>query len=419
MQVTKEHWKRVFFTIYTGQAFSIIGSSAAQFAIIWYLTIRTDSALVLSIAAVAGFLPQALLGPFAGVWVDRLSRKAIMMGADSFVALCSGVLAAVCLFLEPPIWLVFLILFLRSIGSVFHGPAMMAAIPMIVPPEELTRAGGWGQFIQSGGLMAGPVIGAAMMSVFSLAGVMMVDVIGALMAVGTLCFISLPRLPKAEGKVQVLGDMKQGFRALRANRPLMAVTIPVLISTLAYVPMGSLYPLMVSQHFHGTAWHSSLVEFIFAGGMLLASLVVGVFGGMKRRFLMISLSLGMLGAASFLSGLLPATWFAGFVVLTAIMGMSGTLFNIPYMAYVQETIAPEVMGKVISLITSAMCLATPIGMFLAGPAAEAMGIDAWFGACGAFVVLTGVICYLVTRKYDREPLPSAAPEEKEMPESAE
>ncbi len=93
----KHHWLRSFVVIYIGQTFSIVGSAAVQFAILWYLTIKTGSANTLALASVAGLLPQALLGIFAGVWVDRMSRKKVMIYADLFVALASGILGVLLL----------------------------------------------------------------------------------------------------------------------------------------------------------------------------------------------------------------------------------------------------------------------------------------------------------------------------------
>ena len=102
-------------------------------ALIFYLTEKTGSALVLSLATFFGFLPQAVLGPFIGVWVDRWSRKAVMIGADLFIALAGVALAIIALNAQPPIWVVLGILFLRSVGSAFHSPAMSAVTPLIVP----------------------------------------------------------------------------------------------------------------------------------------------------------------------------------------------------------------------------------------------------------------------------------------------
>ena len=82
-----KNWKRPYFTILSGEAVSMVTSGILQMAIIFYLTEKTGSALVLSLATFFGFLPQAVLGPFIGVWVDRWSRKFVMIGADLFIAL--------------------------------------------------------------------------------------------------------------------------------------------------------------------------------------------------------------------------------------------------------------------------------------------------------------------------------------------
>ena len=93
----REHLK-TFFIIWAGQAFSVFGSAAAQFAIIWWLTVQTGSAAVLAAASIVGLLPQAVIGPFAGAWIDRLSRKTVMIAADFLVA------AASLAWLQPFCW---------------------------------------------------------------------------------------------------------------------------------------------------------------------------------------------------------------------------------------------------------------------------------------------------------------------------
>ena len=90
MQRNKNLWKKDYFTILIGQGFSLISSGILQMSIIFYLTAETGSAMVLSIATLIGFLPQALIGPFAGVFVDRHSRKKVMIGADLVIAAAGG-----------------------------------------------------------------------------------------------------------------------------------------------------------------------------------------------------------------------------------------------------------------------------------------------------------------------------------------
>ena len=398
-----KNWKKQFALIYAGQAFSLLGSAAVQFAVIWWLTIQTESAMTLAMASIVAFIPTMVLGPFAGVWIDRYNRRSVMIAADCLVALSSLILGIVFLVVEtPPIWFIYCILFVRGLGNTFHGPAMQATIPMLVPVEMLTKAGGWGSFVNSASAMLGPVLGAALMAFLPIASIMLVDILGAIFAVICLLFVAIPDIPQTGEKVQILSDMKQGLAAIRANKPLMAVLIPMLLVNVIFMPLGSLFPLLVRTHFLGGAWHNSIVEFVFAGGLLVSSVVMGVWGGMKNRFLMASLAIGILGFASLVSGALPAGAFWIFVLCCFFMGSTGTFINVPLMAYTQETIAPERMGKVFSLLMTGMTLAMPIGLLVAGPVSEIIGVDRWFFWSGVALVATGIICRTRTKPYDNE-----------------
>ncbi|MDL2318736.1 MFS transporter [Eubacteriales bacterium OttesenSCG-928-A19] len=399
------NWKKQFTMIYAGQAFSLLGSAAVQFAVIWWLTIRTESAITLTVASIISFLPNMLIGPFAGVLIDRYNRRAVMIAADGLVALSSVILGVAFLLTDTPsIGFIYMILFLRGLGNTFHTPAMQAAIPMLVPAEMLTKAGGWGNLISSLSTMLGPVLGAALMGLFPIAAIMLVDILGAVFAIVCLLFVMVPDIPQSDERPQLLSDMKQGLAAMRANRPLMAIFWPMMLMNILYMPLGSLFPLLVRTHFLGEAWHNSVVELIFSGGLLVSSALIGVWGGMRRRFLMASLAVGLLGATTLVSGLLPPTQtgFWIFAVCCFFMGSSGTFINVPTMSYTQETITPEMMGKVFSLMMTAMTLSMPIGLLVAGPVSEAVGVDKWFLWSGVALIATAVLCRLLTRRYDAQ-----------------
>ena len=143
------NWKKKFIIIWSGQLFSILSSSIAQFAIVLWISLETGSAEVLSFATIAALLPQVVLGPFAGVFVDRWSRKWTMILADSFVALCSSIIALLFYLDVIEIWQIYLLLMLRSVGSAFHAPAMKSSIPLLAPEKELTRIASINQTIQA------------------------------------------------------------------------------------------------------------------------------------------------------------------------------------------------------------------------------------------------------------------------------
>ncbi|MDL2310898.1 MFS transporter [Peptostreptococcaceae bacterium OttesenSCG-928-C18] len=399
----KENWKKQFLIIYLGQAFSLLGSAAVSFAVIWWLTIQTESAITLTVASIVSFLPNMLIGPFAGVWIDRYNRRTVMIVADGVVAISSVILGvAFVLMTTPPVWFIYLVLFLRGVGNTFHAPAMQAAIPTLVPNEMLTKVGGWGNLVTSISTMLGPVLGATLMGFISISAIMLVDIFGAIFAIVCLLFVKIPDISQTAEKPDFKLDFNQGIIAMRKNKPLMAAMLPLLLATIIYMPLGALFPLLVRIHFMGEAWHNSVVELMFSLGLMVSSLIMGVWGGMRRRFLMISLAIGLLGVTTFISGVLPKEGFWFFVLCCFLMGGSGTFYNVPLMAYIQESTPPEMMGKVFSLLMTVMTVATPIGLLVAGPVTEFAGVDKWFLWSGVAMVVTAILCRLMTFKYDEE-----------------
>lgn len=195
-------------------------------------------------------------------------------------------------------------------------------------------------------------------------------------------------------------DMKQGILTIKSNKALLRLSIPMLISTIIFVPLVTLLPLMVEGYFNGTAWHNGIVQTLFSSGMLIAAMIIGLTGGLKRQFLMIALSMGLLGLCSFISGFLPATWFWVFCIAVFIMGTTSMGFNIPFTAYIQRTVPSENLGKVISLVTSIMSFAAPVGMFITGPVSELLGVSNWMILAGILMVFVSLLCYLLTREFD-------------------
>ena len=176
------NWKKVFAIIWTGQFFSILTSSLVNFAIILWLTFETKSAETLAFATIAAMLPQGILGMFSGVFIDRWSRKKIMILSDSFIAFCTLILAFLFYFEQAEVWQIYLLLALRSIGSAFHAPSMQASIPLLAPESQLLRIAGINQMINSACNIAGPALGALAITTLAMPVVLMLDVIGAVLA---------------------------------------------------------------------------------------------------------------------------------------------------------------------------------------------------------------------------------------------
>ena len=277
----KRSWKRTFFTIQSGQAISLITSSALQMALIFYLTEKTNSSMTLALATLVGFLPQGVLGLFIGGWIDRHSRKRIMIGADLFIAAVSALLAVISAFLDPPVWVVLAILFLRSIGSAFHTPSINAVTPLIVPTDKLAKCTGYIQSLQSVSSIVSPALGALLYAQCTLTEIIALDVVGAVIASIAVMLVKIPNIdvaniPQSEG---VLAGAKEAYRILAQQKGLLTLLWMGALYMFAYMPINALFPLISMNHFGGTTWHVAMSESVFAAGMLLGGIVLGVWGG--------------------------------------------------------------------------------------------------------------------------------------------
>ncbi|MGI6129760.1 MAG: MFS transporter [bacterium] len=397
-------WKKGFLTIAAGQTVSLIGSSAVQFSLIWWLASETASPLIMSLAGLLAFLPQFLLGPFAGVWVDRLSRKTVIIGADLFIGLVATVFAISFLIWDPPYWLACVVLGARAVGSVFHLPAIQAAVPMLVPKEELVRANSWSQFMQSAAFMVGPILGAAMYAVLPLPIILLTDLLGAVVASISVAVVAIPEIEyEKRPRPNFAAEIKEGIAVYLSDKRLYIVTMASAISMVFFMPLSMFYPLMTSDYFKATAWHLSINQLAYSIGMMLGAVAVSGLGEIKNKLGVVHLGLMVLGVASLLGGMLPPTMvgFWIFVALCLAMGASVNLYNIPFTAYLQETIPKEAQGRAFSLLGSLLSITMPIGLLIAGPVAERYGVPLWFLIAGTGVVIITGLSALLQHLLDR------------------
>ena len=382
-----------------GEAISEIGSYAVQFSLLWWIASKTSSPLMLALSGLLAFLPQLFLGPFVGVWIDRLKRKKVIIFADLFIGVVATVYAVFFLFGNPPYWSACVVLGIRAIANVFYTPAIQSVIPMLVPKQDLIRANGWLQFMQSGTLMLGPVLGAALYAVLPLPVILLSDLAGALVASVSIGIVKIPELKREQHQARdFMKEMREGFSIFLRDKKLLIVTLAAAIGMIFYMPLSSFFPLMTSGYFHASAWYAGIVQFGYAGGMMICSILAGAYGKIKNKLLAVHIGLLGLGLTSFGSGILPQndTAFWIYAVLCMLMGASGNLYNIPYIAYMQETIPKEAHGRAFSVMSSLMSATMPLGLLVAGPVAEINGVASWFFITGvAFFIITGVSFFLI------------------------
>jgi len=396
----QQNWTRNFFTIWFGQAFSILGSQLVSFALVWWLTKETGSAMVLATSTIMIYLPQIFLGPFVGALVDRWNRRLVLMIADGAVALATLLLAF--LFWQGwiQIWHIYLLVFIRALGGSFHFPAMQASTTMLVPEKHLSRIAGVNQILEGGVRIAGPALGALLMELLPIQGVLSIDVLTAALAISPLFFIDIPQPKNGKPKQKitprlVLEDVVEGARFVLTWKGFTIMLGMAIFLNFIFAPAGSFIPLLVTEHFKGGVWQLGLLESISGVGMLSGGVLLSVWGGFKKRVYNILLGMGVMGFSAVVVGFSPANAFSLAVIAFFIQGVSNTVMNGSSFALMQAIIAAEMQGRVFSMLASVSSALAPLGLLLAAPIVDIFGPRAWFVIAGASSVLLAIVAFFI------------------------
>ncbi|MBN1266040.1 MAG: MFS transporter [Anaerolineales bacterium] len=394
----KENWKAPFFAIWSGQAFSLIGSKIVQFALIWWLTAQTESATVLATASLVGIIPEILLGPIAGAYVDRWDRRKVMIVADGAIALVSLILAGLFAAGVVEIWHIYVVMFLRALGGSFHWPAMQASTTMMVPEKHLSRVSGLNQAMYGFLNILGAPLGALLIELLRTESILLIDVGTAMMAILPLLFVLIPQ-PAREGpeneSTTIWQDLKNGLNYLRSWKGMLILLGFAMLFKLALTPAFSLFPLFVYKHFSGDSADLSKLQALTGVGIVLGGLIMSAWGGFKRRIITTMSAMNFLGLSLIGLGLLPGTGFGMAAVLSFALGVAIPFVDAPLMAIMQATIAPEKQGRVLSLIGSLLWITSPLGLAISGPMADRFGLSIWYIIAGALCVLTGLSGFFI------------------------
>ena len=395
-------WKKRFFTIWIGQAFSMVGSSLVGFAFVWFLTEKTGSATILAVGSMMSMLPSIIIGPLAGALVDRWSRKAVLIISDSITALFTFLLAFLFITDSAQVWHIFLVMFIRSSSGQFQWAAMIASTSLMVPKKQLSRVAGANQTLNGLINIIGPTLGAFFVAVMPLQGILFIDVFTAVLAVGPLLFFKIPQPTRSptdsdtqeKTKTSVWQDLVEGWRYVKGWPALMGIIFLAMIVNFLVNPIFSLMPLMVTDYFGKGAYELGLIDSVFGIGAIVGGLILSAWGGFKNMMLTSLSALAISGGAILLVGLAPSNGYVLALIGIAIFGIMNPIINGPLFATVQAKVSPELQGRVFSLLSAGAALTSPLGLAIAGPLTDAThNTQIWTIAAGVLTALVSLLTF--------------------------
>ncbi len=392
-----DRWKPLFFTLWGGQALSLLGSRLVQFALVWWLTKTTGSATVLALAGMMAYIPTVFLGPFAGTLVDRWNRRRVLLFADTSIALATGILAALFATGNAFVPLVYGLLFVRAVGGAFHWPAMQAATTLMVPKEHLTRIAGLNQTLQGLALVLSPPLGALLLELLNVQGVLAIDVATWAVAVVPLLFIRIPE-PSGESAdaapISVLGGLREGLEFVVRWRGVALLIVALALMNFVVNPAFVLLPLYVTRVLDGEAIHLGGLQAAFGIGFVLGGLLLSAWGGFRRRIVTALLAIALMGVGIVVMGIAPHGWLYLVGGALFVVGLMEPIATGSIVGTLQASIPEGMQGRAFALLGSASQAVVPLGLALAGPLSDRFGIQLWFIIGGIAYLFVGFGSFL-------------------------
>lgn len=398
-------WARPFFAIWTGQAFSLLGSMLVQFALVWWLTQRTGSGTVLATATLVAVVPGIFIGPLAGALVDRWNRRLVLIFADGGIALITLGLAILALAGRMEVWHIYVVMFLRATLGGFHWPAMQASTSLMVPGEQLSRVAGLNQTLQGAMNIVAPPLGAVLLGILPLWGILAIDVVTACIAIAPLFFVPIPQpvrqlhpaAPVGRRGIAtgMLSDLRAGLRYVAGWPGLLGILLMAMAINFVLSPSSSLMPLLVTKHFAGGALQLGWLESALGIGTVAGGLLLSAWGGFRRRVVTSLSGVVGIGVGIALMGLAPANGFWLALGGMFIAGFMNPIANGPLIAVLQASVAPEMQGRVMSLVQSGATAMMPLSLLVAGPLADLLGVRIWYLVGGLACAGLGLLAFTV------------------------
>jgi MFS transporter, DHA3 family, macrolide efflux protein len=383
-------WKKDTILFLSSQTISLTGSMLVQYAITWYITLETQSGVMMALSIICGFLPTFFISPFAGVWADRYSRKNLIILSDILIAAATFIIAVLFILGFDAIWLLFIASAVRSLGTGIQTPSVGAFLPQIVPEDQLTRVNGINSSVQAFVVLLSPMASGALMSIATIDVIFFIDVATAAIAVAILAvFLRVPVHAKAlEKQTLTYGeDLRQGIQYIRNNAFIKSIFVFCAIYFVLVSPLAFLTPLQVARSFGADVWRLTVVEMAFSVGMIAGGAFIAAWGGFKNRLHTIVAANMVISLCTLAIGIVSVFWV--YVLLMVLIGLAMPLFNTPFIVLLQERTEEDYLGRVFGVLSMISSSVMPLSMVLYGPLADTFKIE-WL------LVITGILMVVQT-----------------------
>lgn len=395
---TKDKWRAQIVLFFMSQCITLFGSQMVQMAIMWYVTLQTNSGVWVAAFSVCSYLPQFSISFLGGVLADRYNRKVLIIGADTLIAGVTLVMLLIMPYItEDPVLLKALLFMslLRSAGAGIQNPAVNAVIPQLVPEEQLMRYNGINAAMQSVVQFAAPAVAVLLLANSNLRATLLVDIWTAIIGIGVFFSTHLPKQKTVQERIIVLDDMKLGIRY--ANSHIMVRKTLILYGLFIFftVPAGYLSGLYVSRIFGNTYWYLTAVELIGFGGMMLGALLMSVWEGFGSHRKTLVVGLVLFGAMAI--GMGVSHHFNLYLILMLLYGVALTMVQTTITTMLQVNSEANMQGRVFGLMSSLYSSCYPIGMVLCGTLADKISLQWIMIFSGVALIVTAASAY-----YDRQ-----------------
>ena len=372
----------------------------------------TGSTLASAGSLLAAFLPQVVVGPVAGVFVDRWDRRRTMIGAN--VAMGFAVLPLVLVTDAATVWLLYPLLVLQSVIEVFFAPAEQAFLPRLVPEDELVTANALnGQVGQVARLVGGGLGGVAAAA----GGIPAVALLDAATFLVSALLLSRIRtsgrvaVPEAEDAVTEVekrfarfrGELVDGFRVVRESKTLLVILVFALITSTGEGIMGTLFAPFVNDVLGGSGQAYGIISGSQAVGGIVGGLIAASVGHRLSPVLLLGAGAMVFGAVDLAIFLYPLAlgeqWWPA-VVGMVLVGFPGALTMAGYTTLFQRATGDASRGRAFSLVALCRTVAVLVGTTAAGFLGEQVGILPVLAFQGVGYVVAGAMVLLVLRADD-------------------